>query len=656
MAENMEKRRTGKSRKARKPATVAGEQLAMDLEAPEEKPTPAAKRASAKKKGTGKAAGAASKRRDGEDKPAADRPKATSGGGEKAKRAGSRAASGRKSTKTAKATDRDKPASAAKKRSTASAGKTAGSGKKPGSAAKSTSVAGKRAGTSAAKTAGAKKKAASAKTAKPGRAASMEAADELFPARMKPRGKAKGKRKPAPQAHRGLYAALSLLFATGIAAMALLGVTLVKQHDAFLEMKQVVEKQTFYDGTTVEGVDVSDMTLAAAREYWGGRVEPSWSQRTVTLDDGATLTAADLGYASDYDSVLYNAWSAGRSGSLEDRYHAALSGAAHPVAYAVRRRLYSEKAVDDFVRNESEKIDRPAVDAAVSGFDMDTCKFAFDDGQAGAKLDADSLKRDIVAALEAGGGSVTREIAELKPAVTASDLQGRYGTISTAVTNASSSGPNRLSNIKRALAYINGTCLEPGEVFSFNGVVGKRTANRGFKVATAYSSGDVTEELGGGICQVSTTLFNAAVKADLKIVERHNHSLTVAYVDSGKDATVNWDSQDLRFKNTTGDKVYVCCYLTKDKRVRVGIFGRLLENGERITVEAKTTGVIKFDTVYEPSKKLAQGETKVISPGKNGCKAVAYKVRWDATGNEIDRQVLCKSAYKAKNQVVAYGV
>jgi len=154
---------------------------------------------------------------------------------------------------------------------------------------------------------------------------------------------------------------------------------------------------------------------------------------------------------------------------------------------------------------------------------------------------------------------------------------------------------------------------------------------------------------------VSTTLFNAAVKADLEIIERHSHSLTVGYVDKGKDATVNWGSQDLRFRNTSDDDIYIACYLTDDKRVRFGIFGKLLPAGETITVEARTTQTIPFDTIYQLSPALWPGQTYVARAGRDGCNAEAYKIRWDAAGNQISRELLCKSAYKKVDQIVLYG-
>ena len=243
----------------------------------------------------------------------------------------------------------------------------------------------------------------------------------------------------------------------------------------------------------------------------------------------------------------------------------------------------------------------------------------------------------------------------IQPETTTQDVASQYGLIDYAITNASSSSRSRINNIVTAMSYINGTRVAPGETFSFNQTVGQRTRERGFKMAPAYSSGEVTEQIGGGICQVSTTLFNAAVKADMEIVERHNHSLTVHYVDKGKDATVDWGNQDFRFKNTSSDDIYICCYLTDDKRVRFGIFGKLLPNGEKITLEANTTEVVKAETEYQKSVFLGPGQTYVLQEGRNGYKAEAWKVRWDAAGNEISRELLCKSVYKVKNEIIQYG-
>lgn len=465
------------------------------------------------------------------------------------------------------------------------------------------------------------------------------------------KGKKKGKKKKLTP----MALAANLLLTAGIAVFVVLAGMLVWRHNSFAEMKRVVEAQTFYDGTVVEGVDVSDMTLHDAVAYWEEHIEPQYADRVVTLDGTGQVTARDMGYSSDYEAVLYNAWSAGRRGSLEQRYHAAVSRQYHPVSYDVDRDLYSQKAVDGYVQAVAVKADVPAVDAAIESFDVNTYTFVLSDSQEGRELDVEALRRDIIAALEAGGGDVKVNIQTVLPRVTKADVSSAYGMIAYAVTNASSSSSNRIKNIQNAVSIINGTRIADGETFSFNETVGERTTDRGFRRATAYSGGEVTEEIGGGICQVSTTLFNAAVKADMEIVERHNHSLTVSYVDRGKDAAVNWKTQDLKFTNHSGDDVYVCCFVTEDKRVRFGIFGRLLPNGETITLEGRTTGTTKYETTYQYSGFLLPGEMKVVQKGKNGYKAVAYKIRWDAQGNQLSKELLCKSSYKSQNEVVQYG-
>lgn len=427
------------------------------------------------------------------------------------------------------------------------------------------------------------------------------------------------------------------------------------RYQTFLTMKAAVDRTTFYEGITVEGVSVENMTLNQALEHWQTSIEPGYSQRKVVLSNGAEFTAQELGYSSDYAAVLTAAWSAGRSGSLVDRYEALAFRKNQPASYNVNRIPYKNETVVQCAEAIAGQIDRSAKNSHIESFDTTSYQFRFTDEVVGSQLDQEKLVQDMTAALDAGGGNVELKVLSIQPKVRKDDIAGKYGMIASAVTNASSSSSNRLANIRLAAQIINGTCLKPGETFSFNGVVGERTEKRGFKTATAYSGGKVVEDVGGGICQVSTTLFNAAVKADMKIVERHNHSLTVGYVDKGKDAAVDWGNQDLRFTNNTDDNVYIACLVTDDKRVRFGIFGKLLPNGESITVEGVTTGQVPYETVMQPSMVLAPGQTNVIQSGKVGYKAEAYKIRWDANGKQISRELLCKSTYRATSEIIEFG-
>lgn len=463
----------------------------------------------------------------------------------------------------------------------------------------------------------------------------------------KPMQKKKRRRSPV----NGMTFLLFLL----IAGMAGVGVWRQQAYAEFTEMKAVVSRQTFYAGTTVEGIDVSGMTLPEALDYWDNEIEPGYRQVTAVLNEGAQVTAEQMGYSSDYQTVLASAWNAGRQGSLVERYNRIALHMEVPSSHTVNRSMYDDGVVRGFASRLAQQIDTEAKDAQLLSFDYGTQTFQFEPEQQGRVLNQEALVASIEGALEVGGGQITMEVAAVQPEVTLENVSSQYGLVSSAVTNASSSSSNRLANISLAISLINGTCLEPGETFSFNGTVGERTTARGFKTAPAYNSGEVTKEVGGGICQVSTTLFNAAVKANLTINERNAHSLTVSYVDVGKDAAVDWGNKDLKFTNTSGDRVYICCYLSDDKRVHFGIFGRLLPDGMSITLESKKTGDIDYETEYRVNFTMASGSTKVVQNGKKGTSAVTYKVYWDANGNELYREQLCKSNYKATKEIIEYG-
>lgn len=470
------------------------------------------------------------------------------------------------------------------------------------------------------------------------------------PTRRHPGAVPKRRRRP----RRG-FSGVSVLLLMLVLGFAVVGVWRVQEYRAFAEMKAVVSRQTFFEGTTVEGIDVSRMTLQQALSYWEEQVEPAYRETAAVLNDGTRLTAGQLGYTSNYADVLTGAWNSGRSGSLEERYARMTQQMLQPSAHQVTRTFSNELLVREYAASVAEQVNTDPADARVKSFNTQNLTFEFEAEKPGYTLDQEALVADIRAALAGGGGSVNMQVETIAPSVTLENVSSQYGMITSAVTNASSSSSNRLSNIKLALSSINGVSLEPGQTFSFNEVVGRRTAERGYKSATAYSGGKVTEELGGGICQVSTTLFNAAVKANLEINERHPHSLTVSYVDLGKDAAVDWGNKDLRFTNTSDDRIYLCCYLTDDKRVRIGVFGRLLPDGMSITVEGVKTGTRDYETQYQMSFELSSGETRVLQKGKSGYTAVAYKILWDANGNEIRRSELCKSNYQSTPEIIEYG-
>ena len=439
----------------------------------------------------------------------------------------------------------------------------------------------------------------------------------------------------------------------------LMGIAEWGHYRDFLYMRQCVENQTFYNGIVVDGYDLTGHTLQDAIDTFEKVIEPRYSERSIVFDmEGGSfcMSAEELGYTSDYAEVLKRAWSSGREGTLEERFRSVSSLVSVNERYEITRTMFDPALLKDTIDTVADMNTYDAVNASVTGFDYNTHAFSIGDSHIGSYLDGEKLYKDAAATLASGGGVVKVNIEKILPTTVASDLDHNFGMITQAVTKATSSKNDRLTNLALACAAVNGTCVMPGETFSFNDTVGKRTKDKGYKIATVYQNGEKAEDVGGGICQVSTTLWNAAMKCDFEIVERHEHSLPVAYVDRGKDATVSWGSQDMKFKNTSDQPVYIVAYLSSDKRVYVEIYGKLLDDGMYITIEGKTTKTIPMpDEIRTHNASLAPGEEVVTKEGHKGYKATAYRIYHSADGTELRREVLCTSYYKESAPRVEYG-
>ena len=227
------------------------------------------------------------------------------------------------------------------------------------------------------------------------------------------------------------------------------------------------------------------------------------------------------------------------------------------------------------------------------------------------------------------------------------DLLGSYST------TYSTRNANRSTNIRLASQKVNGTVIMPGEVFSYNTTVGKRTAAAGFKSAAVYAGGEVTTGIGGGICQVSSTLYNAVLLANLEIVERSNHGFNPGYVPAGRDATVSWGGPDFKFKNNRTYPVKIICSGTGGT-INFNIFGLLEENEYEVEIQSYITKYISYRTITKNDSSLAKGQTKVLQNGSNGCKSVAYRIL-KQNGEVVSKTLLSQDTYNPHNKIVAVG-
>lgn len=197
---------------------------------------------------------------------------------------------------------------------------------------------------------------------------------------------------------------------------------------------------------------------------------------------------------------------------------------------------------------------------------------------------------------------------------------------STRFSTATAIDANRGVNIKLAASKINGKILLPGQTFSFNEVVGPRTADRGYQIAHVYKGGKIVDDIGGGICQVSTTLYNATLKADLQTVSRKNHMFTVGYVPFGQDAAVSYGATDFKFKNNTSMPIKVQVNITSDNRIAFSLLGTNENPNKTIEISNVQISTTPAPVTYVDDPTMPQGKTVVISKGMTGYVIDTYKI------------------------------
>lgn len=226
-------------------------------------------------------------------------------------------------------------------------------------------------------------------------------------------------------------------------------------------------------------------------------------------------------------------------------------------------------------------------------------------------------------------------------------------TLSKYTTIYDAGNTNRASNIALAAKTINGTILLPGETFSYNKVLGNTTKEKGYKLGGAYVAGKVVQAYGGGICQVSTTIYNAVLYANLEIVERHNHTYTVNYVPAGRDATVSYGGKDFRFKNSRKYPIKIEAY-AKNGVIHVTIKGIKEEKEYEVVLSSEVLSTTPAAVTYQKNSNLAEGKEKVIQKGHSGQKSIAYKtIKYN--GKTISKTVLSKDTYQPMNKIVEVG-
>lgn len=312
--------------------------------------------------------------------------------------------------------------------------------------------------------------------------------------------------------------------------------------------------------------------------------------------------------------------------------------------YVVETQLTEPAPLD--VAALKQKVDRPAVNAIVDKTDGKTILpeqngIVMDVAQAQAVI-GDGSAEQYTIPVAVTPAKVTKEVLE----------RALFrDVLASSSTNLNTGNKQRTNNVTLAAKYMNGTILNPGEEFSYNEVVGPRTPERGFKSAGAYSNGKLIDEVGGGVCQPSSTLYMSVLRADLQVTERTNHSLTVAYTPLGQDATVSYGSLDFKFKNNTDYPIKIVA-AREGGEMKTKILGTKVDD-KTVKLETEVLETLTPTTVEKKDASLDPGTKKVDQTAATGYKTVTYK--YVTVNGETKKEVVNHSNYKKRDKLVLVG-
>ena len=381
---------------------------------------------------------------------------------------------------------------------------------------------------------------------------------------------------------------------------------------------------------SVDGISITGLSKSQAREVL--LKEFPWSM-TVSYDS-EVYEVNDL-MAGKIDSLLNEIY----SGEPQESYTLDMAG--------LEEQIKAEAAAC------AAKWDKKAKNGSIDSFNAETGKFVFAGEENGFAIDQEKLIDDITQALAAKDFDAKIEASgsTVAPEITAASAKEQYKTIGSFTTN-TTSNKNRNTNVRLAAEAINGTVIKPGHEFSFNGTVGQRTEAKGYKGAAAYNNGEVVQEIGGGVCQVSTTLYNAVFKAGLKISYRRSHTFEPNYVTPGRDATVSYEQPDFKFINTSSTAIGLRASYA-DQKMTVSVYGiPILEDGITWDLESKKVEDLGVpEPEYVEDQTLDPGVEKTTSKGSSGSRWETYKVVYK-DGKEISRELDHKTTYKGHKPVV----
>lgn len=417
------------------------------------------------------------------------------------------------------------------------------------------------------------------------------------------------------------------------------------------------QENTICNGVIINGIDIGGMTKEKAQDTMESYVEELQKKEVaIALDEEIALTTVgDLGYAYEENTYLDEAFSLGKVGNLIKRYKEIKDVENDGIEYELVFHLDPVK-VDEFLTSQCSQYDQEAVNASVQRVNG---QFVYTKEITGRKLNVEKTSQLLQDALlnewNCENVAIDAVIEDDIPQYTYEDVQKCNTLLGTFTTNYSTSSSERKSNIANASRLMTNAVVYPGEIYSCYENMAPFTRENGYHSAHAYINGMVEDSIGGGVCQVSTTLYNALLRAELEIVERAAHSMTVSYVDVSFDAAIAGNYKDLKFRNNLDVPVIIEA-IANGTTITFNVYGNETRSANR-KVEYKSEVLSKT----EPPKDVITEDPnqpttyhKVTQSAYTGYVAVLYKYVYE-NGALVSKTQINKSTYKASPNYITVG-
>ncbi|MBR1470860.1 MAG: VanW family protein [Lachnospiraceae bacterium] len=425
------------------------------------------------------------------------------------------------------------------------------------------------------------------------------------------------------------------------------------------EPESVERESVVFQGVHLGAVDISGMTIeqvAAAVENYYRQVCESEVTLIAAQNTPVKVRLNDLQPYWENQEVLEEVLSLTDGSDVISRYMLKKDIAQNGMELPLQISFDNEK-VTELLTEKCAVYDIPLENASLT---RQNGQFIVQEGQAGEGVNiseaAGMIQGGLFNEVVAGNTEITLPLEELLPMGQAEELSQVKDLLGTFTTSFASSGSSRSANVSNGCRLINGTLLYPGEEFSAYNTIKPFTTENGYYLAGSYLNGKVVESLGGGICQVSSTLYNAVLRAELQVTERHNHSMVVSYVDKSADAAIAESAgKDFRFVNSSEHPIYIEGY-TADKKITFNIYGvETRDPGHKVEFKSEVLeeNPPKSDSIIADAGQVV-GYVSVTS-AHIGYKAQLIKIVYE-NGKEVERTVVNSSTYNPSPRTAVVGI